>query len=602
MDAHPPQIDYAELDRLIDRVLEGTLSDAQASRLAALLTNSPAAVQRYAEALDTHTALCEIYPGGYFGMAADDEQDTQPACEVSQGASLGTSPGTSFSSRNVRPWSSPFEWAIVLTAVFCVGLIGYLMGQGDSRSPSCAMATGSARPADPKVGSRHEPVMAQTESQSQGYPLATTLAGHGTLREAVDVVWPASQAPYREGGLLGPGSFKFESGIAVLDLFSGATLVVKGPAHLDIESDWAVTVHEGKLEATVPPAAQGFVIKAADTEIIDLGTQFALDMSSDKAQVAVLDGEVMLRGDRFADDHLLTGEQATLSTLPVERNFVTSIPRLADIASRRETISQKRFHQYRQFIDKLAADPQLIAFYPPRRDILNRLLPNVAGAAHAGNAQLIGPVEIAPGRFSGESVGLGFRRPGSRARMKLDGTFSAYSFSCWAKIDSLAHRYNALFLADGYENGEPHWQIRSDGRLMFSVMVDEDRELVYPGGPKTPPIHDAGFHHVYFSQPVWNKSLAGAWLHLVAVYDPASRKVIQYVNGNEVARETIADEFLISDLHIGAAEIGNWGQPFRATPDFAVRNLDGVIDEMLITSKPLSPKEIVDLYQQGKPK
>ncbi|NBT29754.1 MAG: hypothetical protein EBT18_09785, partial [Gammaproteobacteria bacterium] len=126
MTAHPPQIDYAELDRLIDRVLEGTLSDAQASRLAALLTNSPAAVQRYAEALDTHTALCEIYPGGYFGMAADDEQDTQPACEVSQVASLGTSPGTSFSSRNVRHWSSPFEWAIVLTAVFCVGLIGYL--------------------------------------------------------------------------------------------------------------------------------------------------------------------------------------------------------------------------------------------------------------------------------------------------------------------------------------------------------------------------------------------------------------------------------------------------------------------------------------------
>ncbi len=601
MTAHPPQIDYAELDRLIDRVLEGTLSDAQASRLAALLTNSPAAVQRYAEALDTHTALCEIYPGGYFGMAADDEQDTQPACEVSQGASLGTSPGTSFSSRNVRHWSSPFEWAIVLTAVFCVGLIGYLMGQGDSRSPSSAMATGSARPADPKAGSRSEPVMTQTENQSQGFPFETTLVGHGILRQALDVVWPASQPPYREGGLLGPGSFKFESGIAVLDFFSGATLVVKGPAHLDIESDWAVTVHEGKLEATVPPAAQGFVIKAADTEIIDLGTQFALDISSDKAQLAVLDGEVMLRGDRFADDHLLTGEQATLSPLPVERNFVTSIPRLADISSRRETISQKRFHQYRQFIDKLTADQQLIAFYPPRRDILNRLLPNVARAAHAGDAKLIGPVEIVSGRFPGESVGLGFRRPGSRARMKLDGTFSAYSFSCWAKIDSLAHQYNALFLADGYENGEPHWQIRSDGCLMFSVMVDEDRELVYPTGPKTPPIHDAGFHHVYFSKPIWNNSLAGCWLHLAAVYDPGSRQVAQYINGEEVAREAITDEFLIRDLCIGAAEIGNWGQPFRTTPDFAVRNLDGVIDEMLIFDKPLSPDEILDLYRQGKP-
>lgn len=597
MAANPPQIDSAELDRLIDRVLEGTLGDAQASRLAALLADSPAAVQRYAEALDTHTALCEIYPGGYFDMAASDEQKFQPACRTSQGASLETS----FSSRSVRPWSAAFDWTIALTAVFCVGSIGYLIGQHDSRLPSSAKTTASSAPADSKAGSRSEWAIAQPENQSQGFPFETTLAGHGILRQALDIVWPAGLPSYREGGLLGPGSFKFESGIAVLDFFSGATMVVKGPAHLDIESDWAVAVHEGKLEATVPPAAQGFVIKAAGTEIIDLGTQFALDISADKAQVAVLDGEVMLRGNRFADDRLLTGDQVALGLLPVERNFVTSVPRLADVVSRKETISQKRFHQYRRFIDKLAADPRLIAFYPPRRDIPNRLLPNVAGAALAGNAQLIGPVEIVSGRFPAESVGLGFRRPGSRARMKLDGTFSAYSFLCWAKIDSLPHRYNALFLADGYENGEPHWQIRSDGRLMFSVMVDEDRELVYPTGPKKQPIHDAGFHHVYFTKPIWNNSLAGCWLHLAAVYDPGSRQVAQYINGEEVAREAITSEFLIRDLRIGAAEIGNWGQPFRTSPDFAVRNLDGVIDEMLIFDKPLSQNEILNLFRQGKP-
>ena len=53
-------------------------------------------------------------------------------------------------------------------------------------------------------------------------------------------------------------------------------------------------------------------------------------------------------------------------------------------------------------------------------------------------------------------------------------------------------------------------------------------------------------------------------------------------------REEIKDEFVIYALQIGAAEIGNWGQPFRKTPDFAVRNLDGVIDEMIILNAALS--------------
>ena len=64
-------------------------------------------------------------------------------------------------------------------------------------------------------------------------------------------------------------------------------------------------------------------------------------------------------------------------------------------------------------------------------------------------------------------------------------------------------------------------------------------------------------------------------------------------------REEIKDEFVIYALQIGAAEIGNWGQPFRKLPDFAVRNLDGVIDEMIILNAALSSDEIHDIYLVG---
>ena len=109
---------------------------------------------------------------------------------------------------------------------------------------------------------------------------------------------------------------------------------------------------------------------------------------------------------------------------------------------------------------ELAADPRLIALFPAERDFTGRRYPNSAETNYASAGQLLGPVETVPGRFEKESVGVLMSRPGSRIRTKINGTFSAYTFSCWAKINSLKHEYNALFLSDGYENGEPHWQIR----------------------------------------------------------------------------------------------------------------------------------------------
>jgi hypothetical protein len=85
------------------------------------------------------------------------------------------------------------------------------------------------------------------------------------------------------------------------------------------------------------------------------------------------------------------------------------------------------------------------------------------------------------------------------------------------------------------------------------------------------------------------------------VYDPAHRRVSQYVDGKEVSSEVIQDKFFVDTLRIGAGEIGNWGQPFRNTPWFAVRNLNGSIDEMVVFNASLEADEIAVLYEQGKP-
>jgi len=82
---------------------------------------------------------------------------------------------------------------------------------------------------------------------------------------------------------------------------------------------------------------------------------------------------------------------------------------------------------------------------------------------------------------------------------------------------------------------------------------------------------------------------------------PACRQVVQYVNGEELSRERITGKFHIATLRIGPVEIENWGQPFRKTPWFAVRNLNGIIDELAIFNAALSSQEIQSLNEEGQP-
>ena len=580
-------IDLVELDRLISFSIDQSLSHSDAQRLNSLLEDSAEARQRYKEIHETHTALCEVFPSKMLGDSASPRtQDASPQTRM-----VAHSSSRQPSSRQPGKLVPKLQLAAALSICLLIGLTGYMIGKNGSE---LNVATPDF------THTNTTPIAANTPTKQTTWGgVESTLTGHAVLRKTIDVIWPNDEQGVIDGSLLPPGGFAFSGGIAVIDFFFVATLVVEGPAQLDVISDWVVLVKNGRIEATVPPAAQGFTVKAAGTDIIDLGTRFALDMSEGKSQVAVIDGKVLLRGKQFDDDLLQAGEQASLDREAVDTDFLSRIPQLDTIEQQSTDDLKKQYTSYRNFMKELAADPRLIALFPAEKDFTSRRYSNIAETDYASAGQLLGSVETVPGRFEKESVGVLMSRPGSRIRTKINGTFSAYTFSCWVKINSLKHEYNALFLSDGYENGEPHWQIRHDGKIMFSVMVDDSQELFYSTGPNSPPLQDKGLHHVYFSDTVWTPSMTDQWVHLAAVYDPAARSVTQYVNGTVACREEIKDEFVIHNLSIGAAEIGNWGQPFRKTADFAVRNLDGVIDEVIILNAALSSDEIQDIYVAG---
>jgi hypothetical protein len=191
------------------------------------------------------------------------------------------------------------------------------------------------------------------------------------------------------------------------------------------------------------------------------------------------------------------------------------------------------------------------------------------------------------GRWPQKSA-LEFKRPGDRVRLDLDGEYTALTFACWAKVDALDRRYNALLLTDGYESAEPHWQIYEDGRLMFSV--------AYPD-PENP---SQRRNQIYFSPPVITPASAGGWHHFAVTHEAHTGTVVQYLDGREISREVSPLQAPGRKFVYGRCELGNWGLPLEGHP-FPLRNLNGRLDEFLIYSAALGGDEIRQLYENGKP-
>ena len=434
--------------------------------------------------------------------------------------------------------------------------------------------------------------VAKDEPKEEESPSAE---GFAVVSGLFDVEWAGDSPTRVEGDTLGSEVIRLVSGTAEIKFFSGANMTVEGPAEILLKSAWEAECRDGLVRMQVPPAARGFKLQAPTTEIIDLGTEFGLSVRNGKGQVEVFDGEISIR-HQGEEEQLL--EKGAAFLLPDDGSSVATQKGgivYPDASKFKEMAEEKRRNSREAWQSKraeLLKDDRLLAYYSFENTGSESLVPNLTVPRNPDTDGAIILAEPVTGRWAGMRSALEFRRPGSRVRVNLPGEFPAFTFMTWVRIDSLDRQYNALFMGDGYEDGEPHWQIREDGKLMLSVMIDDQRTL-----PNYP---ESRFHRVYFSPSIWDLSMSGQWLHIASVYDPGQRAVSHFVNGEKVSSEEITDEFLVKSLRIGNGEIGNWGEPFREDPNWAIRNLNGRMDEIAIFQAALSDEEIVKIFEESR--
>lgn len=398
-------------------------------------------------------------------------------------------------------------------------------------------------------------------------------------------------APYREGQTLAAGAeVTLDAGIMELDFYSGARVIVRGPARIVPVSDMELRVVEGGIEADVPESAIGFRVRLPDGVVTDFGTRFGVEVRDGRtSRVQVAEGEVGLEAAGVSSrlgqgEAVAVDEDAGLR--PIE---FRALEFRRSLASRLEERARRLRERWREHCERIEHDRSVLVHFRMEQPGSRRLVNHAAADAVPGSGTVIA-AEWGEGRWK-DKPALGFRRPADRVRVDLPGEFPQATFVAWTRIDDLPRRYNGLFLSEYGVAGEVHWQFSDDGRFLFGV---RPRDAVGP----------ARFHRA-FSEPVLGPDDFGRWHMLATSYDAERREVVHFVDGREVGRTRLDDSV---PLRFGRATLGNFHDPHASEhvaseelgEQWSFRNWTGSVDEFLLFARVLDTAEIRELYERGR--
>jgi Concanavalin A-like lectin/glucanases superfamily len=398
------------------------------------------------------------------------------------------------------------------------------------------------------------------------------------LGEAFNAVWESGSPT--AGSPLNPGVLELRSGMARIDFFSGARVLLTGPCVFELVSMDRAICHRGKLTAEVPVQARGFVIATPDGTVRDLGTATGLDVGPKGAAVHVFSGEVEI--DDGGPQQFRSGEGVRLVGGRATERFAASA---GDFTLSADAIAERRGALARR-VDEWAAlgkarndDPHLLA----RFDFEGITSPvfqlrNTASQRLVADGSIIN-CPVVEGRWPGKGA-LQFRSLSDRVRLMVPGEFHSLSYTAWISVHSLPNRYNSLLMTEGFEYGQVHWQIVEDGSLRLGFCAD-------PSENRRPSDYD--------SPPLLGPEMFGQWLHVAAVVDGDGKRVSHYLNGELVAEHQAED---LLPLSLGTVCIGNWTEPYG---EVLIRNFSGIIDELTIHDRVLNATEVHAMFAAGSP-
>lgn len=537
---------------LTQEYLSGDISEADFKRLESILETDPAARAGFRRYTRTDLALRE--------MAEATATRIVPLTER-------LSTGNHGNRRSLTPWRMLQAAAMVAMAAALAYLLVERWGSKQS-----SVAGGEKDGAD-----KDRPEFIQG-----GEFAAEALA---ILTHAVGVEWSGKRA-YAEGASLPGDTLEIDKGLLQIEFFSGATVVVEGPARFKLIDPMNAVCDLGKVRANVPHFARGFTIVSDELKVVDLGTEFGFSADEDGVkEVHVFDGEVTYQGGVAGSMpiSLLSGSGIRLDAGSLE-NIAPSEMAFADaeqIASLASAAADEQHRAWLRYSEELKASGDVLVYYGFDNQVSwsRKLSNDKKMIADPLSGAIIG-CRWAEGRWKGKAA-LEFKRASDRVKITIPGQHDSFSMTAWVRIDGFDRELNSLMLSEGWEPGGLHWQFSQRGNLILGVKS----------------VDNLNGH--YESPPVLGQSLLGDWIHLGVSYDFDSGRVSHFLNGVEVSSLQMVHHHPVS---VPRGDLGNWNSGSSPRGAIDIRNLNGRMDEFLFFSSALDAESLSAIYEGGRPR
>ena len=115
-----------------------------------------------------------------------------------------------------------------------------------------------------------------------------------TLVDSIDAEWDThlNTPEYDE---MFQGRYFLKKGYASIQFDDGANVTLEAPTEVSLYSGGNMELTRGQIYAVVPARAQGFTVKAGNSNIVDLGTEFGVALDeSESVQLHVTKGQTIL--------------------------------------------------------------------------------------------------------------------------------------------------------------------------------------------------------------------------------------------------------------------------------------------------------------------
>lgn len=250
----------------LDSLINGTISQQQHHSLQVQLKSDPLARAVYLERMDLEAGLRTL---------AAEETLIKPT-------------GLTDQQTDSKQHPSGWKWRIALTAIAGGLLLTAFWWQARPRIPLA-------------------PIVNDTWPTKSQDDVAAKLIGR--IVEQEDCRWKSRPRISEER--FSSGTFELLSGAAELRFDSGTNVVLESPCQFVINAPDSAQLLAGTVFVEVTEVSNGFLLETPESQIVDVGTQYAVTLDSTATEVHVFDGSVIWTPTTMKSpvgDQISTGE------------------------------------------------------------------------------------------------------------------------------------------------------------------------------------------------------------------------------------------------------------------------------------------------------